>query len=313
MASSKKAIYAAIAGNLAISITKFVAAFLTGSSAMLSEGIHSLVDTGNGGLLLYGIRRSQRPADTEHAFGHGKELYFWTLMVAVLIFAIGGGVSIYEGVQHVLHADEAMSNPTINYIVIGLSVLFEGLAWATAMKGFLKVKGEGSIWRNIRVGKDPTLFAVLFEDTAAILGLMVAALGIYLSHRLSIPELDGAASIVIGVILCVVAVLLLRESKGLLLGESAAPAVLESIRSLTLADHAVESVGRMLTMHLGPEEILLNLDLQFRAALAAEEVEWAVDRVERKIREAHPQVRHIFIEAEALTRRAVRAEQHPLS
>ena len=170
------------------------------------------------------------PPDADHPFGHGKELYFYTLMVAVLIFAVGGGVSIYEGIQHVLHAEEAMDDPTINYIVIGLAILFEGFAWATALKGFLKVKGEYSVWQAVRTGKDPTLFAVLFEDTAAIAGLVVAAAGIYLGHALGRPEIDGIASILIGVILCVVAVLLLRESKGLLLGESASPAVRESIR-----------------------------------------------------------------------------------
>lgn len=308
-ASSRGAIYAAIAGNFAIAVTKFVAAFITGSSAMLAEGIHSLVDTGNGGLLLLGIRRSQRPADATHPFGHGKDLYFYTLMVAVLIFAVGGGVSIYEGVLHALHP-EPMGDPTINYVVLGLGVLFEGLAWVAALRGFIAVKGERSIWRAIRTSKDPTTFAVLFEDSAALLGLLVAALGIFLGHRLDLPILDGVASIVIGTLLCTVALLLLRETKGLLLGESADPAVRESIRTLALQDPAISEVGRLLTMHMGPHEVLLNLDLQFDRSLSAEDVERAVDRLEARIRSEHEDVRHIFIEAESLGtgRRDARAE-----
>lgn len=302
-ASSRTAIFAAIAGNFAIAVTKFIAAGITGSSAMLTEGIHSLVDTGNGGLLLLGIRRSRRPADPEHPFGYGKELYFYTLMVAVLIFALGGGVSIYEGIQHVLHADAVeMEDPTINYVVIGLAVLFEGFAWGTALKGFMQVKGKRTAWETVRTSKDPTLFAVLFEDSAALAGLVVAFLGIYLGHALEMPVLDGVASIIIGVILCVVALFLLRETKGLLLGESVDPEVLADIRGVIEADPAVEHVGRVMTMHMGPSDVLLNLDLQFDRTLDARAVEAAVDRLEEHIRAHHAEVRHIFIEAEALRR-----------
>lgn len=294
--SSKTAIYAAIAGNFAIAVTKFAAATYTGSSAMFAEGIHSLVDTGNGGLLLFGIRQSQRPPDTRHPFGYGKDLYFYTLMVAVLIFAVGGGVSVYEGILHVLHPAE-LSDPTINYVVLGFSIVFEGLAWIVAFKGFMAVKGERSIWRAIRGSKDPTTFAVLFEDSAALLGLVVAAVGIFLAHRLEMPVLDGAASIVIGAVLCVVAVLLLRETKGLLLGESADREVVESIRRVAMQDPAITGVGRLMTMHMGPREVLVNLDLQFNRGLGAEEVEQAVMRLESRIRARHDEVRHIFIEA----------------
>lgn len=308
MASSKTAIYAAIGGNFAIAVTKFFAAAVSGSAAMLAEGIHSLVDTGNGGLLLLGIRRSRRPADAEHPYGHGKELYFYTLMVAVLIFAVGGGVSIYEGVLHVLHP-EPMGDATLNYIVIALGIGFEGIAWYLALKGFLQVKGERTTWEAIRTSKDPTIYAVLFEDSAALLGLVVAGIGIYLSKRLDMPMLDGAASICIGVILCTVAVVLLRLSKGLLLGSSADPETVEAIRGMVAADPAVERVGRILTMHLGPEDVLLTLDLQFRPTLSAEEVEVAVDRIEPAIREAHPYVRHIFMEAEALGDRGAQRER----
>ncbi|MGI9175019.1 MAG: cation diffusion facilitator family transporter, partial [Rhodothermales bacterium] len=217
MASSKKAIYAAIVGNFAIAITKFIAAGISGSSAMLTEGIHSLVDTGNGGLLLFGLHRSRRPADEQHPFGYGKEVYFWTLMVAVLIFGLGGGISIYEGIQHMLHP-EPIGDPTLSYIVLALAIVFEGIVWFIAWREFNRLRGDVSSWRFIRATKDPTLFAVLFEDTAALLGLVVALVGIFLSRQLEMPILDGAASVVIGVILCVTATLLLKESKGLLVG-----------------------------------------------------------------------------------------------
>jgi cation diffusion facilitator family transporter len=299
--SSKTAIYAAIAGNLAVAATKFVAAGISGSSAMLSEGIHSLVDTGNGGLLLLGIQRSQRPADPQHPFGHGKELYFYTLMVAVLIFAVGGGVSIYEGILH-MSAPEPVKDPTINYVVLGLAIIFEGISWFVAIKGFLSLKGERSIWQEIRTSKDPTSFAVVFEDSAALGGLLIALLGIYLAQSLNRPELDGLASILIGTILCIVAVVLLRESKGLLLGESADPAVVQSIRRVIEEDPCVHSAGRLLTMHIGPREILLNVDLNFVAGLSSEEIAACVDRLEKKIRDRQPNVRNIFIEAESLSR-----------
>lgn len=300
-ASSPVAVYAAIAGNLAIAITKFVAAALTGSSAMLSEGIHSVVDTGNGLLLLLGIRLSRRPPDANHPFGHGKELYFWTFIVAILIFAVGGGMSIYEGVVHLRHP-EPVASPVWNYVVLGIAVVFEGLTWAVAYREFRRSSGAGSLWRAVHVSKDPTTFTVLFEDSAALLGLLVAFLGVFLSHQLGNPYFDGAASIVIGVILGVVAMLLAYESRGLLVGEAADDELIASVRGLAQADPAVEGVAPPLTMHLGPHEILLNLDIQFRGGLAAAEIEVAVDRLEKEIRARHPWVKRIFIEAESLTR-----------
>jgi cation diffusion facilitator family transporter len=299
-ATSKTAVYAAIAGNLAVAVTKFIAAFLTGSSAMLSEGIHSVVDTGNGLLLLWGIRRSRRPPDPSHPFGHGKELYFWTLIVAILIFAVGGGMSVYEGIVHLRHPSE-LKDPTWNYVVLALAAVFEGFAWTVAYKQLRETRGRRNLWAAVRASKDPTTFTVLVEDSAAMLGLLVAFLGVYLGQRLHNPYLDGAASIVIGVILGAVAVVLARESKGLLVGESADPEVLASIRALAEADPAVERVGPPLTMHLGPHEVLLNLDIQFRKGLSAAEVEAAVDRLEKAIRAKHPEVKRIFIEAESLT------------
>jgi cation diffusion facilitator family transporter len=218
--SSKKVIFAAIGGNLAIAVMKFVAAAFNGSSAMLSEGIHSLVDPGNGLLPLLGFRLSRQPADASHPFGYGKDLYFWMLIVAVLIFAVGGGMSMYEGISHLFHPNP-LTNPLWNYVVLGSAIVFEGFVWVIAFKAFRAVQGGQSLWQAVRTSKDPTTFAVLFEDTAALLGLLVALLGVYFGHQFDNPYLDGTASIVIGLILAVVAMLLAYESKGLLVGESA--------------------------------------------------------------------------------------------
>ena len=308
MASSKKAIYAAIVGNFAIAVTKFIAAGISGSSAMLSEGIHSLVDTGNGGLLLFGLHRSRRPADDRHPFGYGKEVYFWTLMVAVLIFGLGGGISLYEGIEHMRHP-EPIGDPTLSYIVLALAIVFEAIVWTIAWREFNRLRGDIPSWQFIRSTKDPTLFAVLFEDTAALLGLVVALVGIFLARQLEMPILDGAASVVIGVILCVTASLLLYESKGLLVGEGADPQVMADVRRLTEGDAAIQEVVRGLTLHMGPEEIVLNLEVKFDPDLDAEAVEQAVDRLERGVREEHAEVKYIFVEAESLGAR--RRDGHP--
>jgi cation diffusion facilitator family transporter len=292
---SKKAIYAAIAANLAIAVTKFTAAAFTRSSAMISEGIHSLVDTGNGGLLLLGIKRSQKPADAAHPFGHGKELYFWTLIVAIMIFAVGGGVSAYEGLLHILHP-EPIANPSWNYIVLGLAIVFEGYSFAVAFRAFKSVKGTQTIWRSIHTSKDPTTFTVLFEDTAALLGLIVALAGVYLAHNFNNPYFDGAASIVIGIILALVAVLLAYETKGLLIGEAADSETIKNIRRVAESDSCVQGVNNILTMHFGPNSIMLALELRLPSSLSAEEVKQTVDRVERAIRERYPDVKHVFIE-----------------
>ncbi len=299
-AESKFVVYAAIVGNLAIATGKFVAAGLTGSSAMLSEGIHSLVDTGNGGLLLLGMRRSRKPADALHPFGHGKELYFWSLVVAFLIFGVGGGVSAYEGILHLMHP-RPLQDPTWSYVVLGIAALFEGIVLGIAINAFRKAKGSKSTWREIRTSKDPTTFVVLFEDAAALLGLLIAFLGIYLGHRLDDPRFDGGASVVIGVLLMAVAVFLARESKGLLIGEGAGPATLASIRALAEADPLVERVHRPLTMYFGPHTVLLTLEVRFVEGLSVVELGAAAARLEQRVREGHPDIKHIFIEIRSVT------------
>lgn len=299
---SRTAIFAAIAGNLAIAATKFVAAALTGSSAMLSEGIHSVVDTGNGGLLLLGVRKSKKPADAGHPFGHGKELYFWSLVVAILIFALGGGMSVYEGVTHIAHPNHGQ-NPTWNYVVLGIAIVFESASFYFAFKAFRKEMGQQGVWQTIHASKDPTTFTILFEDTAALLGLLVAFAGIFLGHALDNPYLDGVASITIGVILGVVAGFLAYESKGLLIGEGVDQHTLKSIRKIAREDPAVVKVRKALTMHFGPHDVLLTLDIQFQEQLTAVEVSAVVDQLEKKIRDRHPEIKHIFIEAKSLIKR----------
>jgi cation diffusion facilitator family transporter len=300
------AIIAAVIGNLAVAITKFVAAGITGSSAMLSEAIHSLVDTGDGLLLMLGIHLSKRPADERHPFGHGLELYFWTLIVGVLIFGVGGGISIYEGIIHIRHPVETQSLLTA-YIVLGLSAVFEGISWGFALRQFLHAKGPEPFWKAIRTSKDPTNFVVLFEDSAALMGLAVAFVGVWLGNLLKMPAIDGAASIVIGLILCAVASFLIYETRGLLVGESASPEVLSEVRAILASEPAVERHRSPLTLHFGPNSVLLALDVQFRDELTADEIEHAVDRLESAIRTRRPEVKHIFLEAEAI--RSGRARQ----
>jgi cation diffusion facilitator family transporter len=296
---STKVIYAAIAANLAIAAIKFTAAAFTGSSAMVSEGIHSIVDTGNGGLLLFGMRRSRKPADADHPFGYGKELYFWTLIVAIVIFAVGGGISAYEGLLHLLHP-LPMKDPIWNYVVLGFAIVFESYSFIVAFKAFKGIKGKQSLWQSIRTSKDPTTYTVLFEDAAALLGLVTAFIGVVLADLLKNPYFDGAASIIIGMILAFVAVVLAYESKGLLVGEAVDPITLKNIRRLAEADPCVEGVKRALTMHFGPDDILLAMDLRFRNDLSAADLEESVHRLENAIRKEHQNIRHIFVESDSL-------------
>jgi len=298
-AESRKAVVAAIIGNLAIAVIKFIAAAMTGSSAMISEGIHSVVDTGNGALLYHGLNRGARPADEHHPFGHGMEVYFWSLIVAVSIFGIGGGMSIYEGITHIQHP-VPLEDPTINYIVLALAMVFESYSFSVAWRVFRKAKGSRRTLSAIHHGKDPSLFTVLFEDTAALLGLVVAFVGIFLSHQLEEPVIDGMTSVAIGCILVVAALWLAYESRSLLVGEAADPELLATVREIALADPAVIGLGVVLTMHLGPDDVLLNIEVQFTPGLPAEDIHAVVHRIEERITDSYPEVSRIFIEVESL-------------
>lgn len=295
-ASSKKVIIAALIGNTLIAITKFVAAALTGSSAMLSEGIHSLVDTGNQVLLLYGLRRARRPANEMFPFGYGKEVYFWSFVVAILIFAVGSGVSLYEGI-HALQHPEPVRNAVVNYVVLALAFVFEAVATSFAFREFRRRKGRTGWVPAVRRSKDPTLFTVLFEDSAALLGLVAAFLGIFLSQATGNPVWDGAASVVIGIILAGVATWLAYECKGLLIGESARNEIVEGIRSLVLGEEGISAVHRLMTLHMGPGRILVNLSVDFDDERSAGELEAAMSRLERHVKDAFPDVRWVFVEA----------------
>ncbi|MBZ9920035.1 MULTISPECIES: cation diffusion facilitator family transporter [unclassified Mesorhizobium] len=291
---SRTVIYAALAGNLAIALTKFVAAFFTGSSAMFSEGVHSLVDTGNGSLLLYGMHRAARPATRAHPLGHGRELYFWSFIVALLVFALGAGVSFYEGVTHII-APEPAANVRVNYIVLGLSFLFEGSSWLVALREFRRQKGQQGWLQAVQSSKDPSVYTVLFEDSAALLGLIVAFAGILAAEIFEMPELDGAASIGIALILGATAAFLARESKGLLIGEPASPAVQKEVLAIAQQDPAVQRANGVLTVHLGPEEIVAGLSIEFEDHLSAPEIEACVERLEAQLRKEMPEITRLFV------------------
>jgi cation diffusion facilitator family transporter len=293
-------VYAAIAANFVIAIAKFAAAAVTGSSAMLSEGIHSVVDTGNETLLLLGLERSRKPPDELHPFGYGKELYFWSLIVAILLFGIGGGLSVYEGIDHIRRPEELQS-PFWNYVVLGVALVAEGLSWWIAIRQLLKDRtSKVGVFRAFRQSKDPAVFVVVGEDTAALLGILVAAAGVYLSHRLQAPWIDGAASIVIGLILAAVAVMLVYESRALIVGEAADPILVSDVHAIVARDPAVLRTRPPLTMQMAPDEVLLNMDIQFRRDLSADALIAAIDRIEAAIRKQHPSVSRIFLEVEAV-------------
>lgn len=296
---SKKVIYAALAGNLLIAITKFVAAFFTGSSAMLSEGVHSLVDTGNGGLLLYGLNRANRPPDLTHPFGHGRELYFWSFLVALLVFALGAGVSFYEGVIHILDP-EPSRNITVNYVVLGLSIVFEGGSWLVALKEFRGSKGRMGYYEAVRKSKDPSVFTVLFEDSAALLGLFIALVAISAAHYLDMPELDGWGSIGISLVLATTAILLARECKGLLMGEAASPEVQAAVLRVAQADPAVSRANGVWTVHLGPRQILAGLSIEFEDRLTAPEIEACVERLETTLKAEVPDLVAVFVKPQTI-------------
>ncbi|MFV5403844.1 cation diffusion facilitator family transporter [Acinetobacter sp. 228] len=292
--SNKIVVYAAMFGNLAIALVKFVAAYITNSSAMLSEAVHSVVDTLNEILLLYGMKKAKKPGDVKHPFGYGRELYFWAFIVALLVFALGAIVSILQGIYHIIQPEE-MQNPMINYIVLGIAILCEGFSWLVALKTFRKQKGNMGYFEAFRRSKDPTTFTVLFEDTAALIGLVIALVGIFLAHQLNIPELDGVASILIGVVLAVSAWFLARETKGLLLGETADPKLRENVLNIAQQDAAVFSANGVLTEQMGAHQVIASLSLEFKDDLTSDQIEACVNRIETQIKQLHPEIIALFV------------------
>lgn len=297
--SSKRVIYAALLGNTLIAGSKYGAAWFTGSAAMLSEAVHSTVDTGNQALLLFGLKRAAKPADADHPFGHGLQLYFWVFVVAVLIFGVGAGLSLYHGIEKVRHP-QPIENAYVSYIVLGLAMAFEGYVWVVAFREFRHSQGEFGLFAAIRRSKDPVVFTVLLEDSAALLGLVVAIVGVGLSQALDLPVVDGVASIVIGLILAATAAFLAREAQSLLTGEAVDPEVRADIRRIASAASGVSGINEVLTMHFGPREVLVTLSVEFGDNLSATAVENTVSTIERQIRVSHPEVSRVFVEAQSL-------------
>ncbi|MGZ3592583.1 MAG: cation diffusion facilitator family transporter [Syntrophales bacterium] len=295
--SSRKAIYAALVGNCLIAMTKVVAALMTGSSAMLSEAIHSGADTGNEILLLYGLRRAKMPADNEFPFGHGKEIYFWSFVVAIVLFAGGAGLSIYKGIDQLV-SPVPVRHSYVNYGVIGLALIFEATTWYIALTEFAKSKGAWGYIQAVHRGKDPSIFVVLLEDSAAIIGLVVAFMGILLSHISGKPAYDAAAAVIIGLILAGTAILLASESKSLLIGESANKEVVQGIREIACSSKDIKRVNEVLTMHMGPDFILVNISVDFVDPILATDVEVTVAGLDKAIKRAYPNVQRIFVEVE---------------
>lgn len=294
---STRVVFAALAGNLLIAVTKFVAAALTGSSAMLSEGVHSVVDTGNQALLLYGMRRARLPPDERFPFGHGKEIYFWNFVVALLIFSTGAGVSFYEGITHLRHPTP-MERVGVAYTVLFLSLFFELLSWSVALRAFRAAKGAHGYIEAVHRGKDPTLFSVLFEDSAAVLGLLIAVIGVWLGHFTGEPRFDGAASVAIGVLLAVTAAWLAYETKSLLIGESANREIVQGIRAILAEDRSRCRVEQLLTVHMGPDFVLANISVTFAPDVTADAAEAAVADMNLRIKSRYPSVKRVFIEAQ---------------
>jgi cation diffusion facilitator family transporter len=288
------AVFAALIGNVLVALTKAAAAAWTGSSAMLSEAVHSFVDTGNEILLLYGLKRSARAPDPEHPLGHGRELYFWSFIVALLVFALGAGISLFEGVMHI-RRPEPITDPLVNYVVLGLAFLFEGASWLVSWRQFRVAKGPLGVYQAFRQSKDPPSFMVLFEDSAALLGILIAALGTFASVQLQAPALDGLASILIGLVLAGVAALLARESKSLLIGERADRELSESILRIAREISPDSQVNGIMTIHLAPEQIVAALSVDFADDLRAYQIEEQVLEMEHKIQAAHPEVVTLFI------------------
>ncbi len=290
-------VWAALAANLAIGAAKFIAAAITGSTAMLTEGIHSVVDSGNQVLLLYGERRAKRPPDALHPFGYGRELYFWAFVVAILIFAVGAVVSIYEGWLH-WSEPEPLHPPLINYIVLAVAFSLEGTSWVIALREFGAAKGNVGWWQAVKDSKDPATFTVLFEDSAALAGLIVAAVGVWASHHFADPRLDGLASITIGLILAFVAIFLAREAKGLLIGERADPGLIDGVTRIVSAHPAISAVNHVRTIHTAPKQVFVAISADFDDAVRMGDAEQFIEEIEDRLRASFPQLSSIYIRPE---------------
>ena len=295
MPTAKIALYSALFANLLIAVTKFIAAAVTRSSAMVSEGIHSAVDTSNEILLLLGMHRSRKKADAQRPFGYGKELYFWSFIVSILIFGLGGGISIYEGVTHLQHP-ELIKDPHWNYIVLGVALVFDGSSFVIALRTFNRQRGRTPFWMAVKKSRDPSTFVVLFEDAADVLGLLLALAGVYFGHRFNNPYLDGIASLLIGLLLTGVSLVLARESRSLLMGETASPQALEHIVRIAETSAVVKKVQEHLSMVLGPEEVMLVLRVVVRDGAFSGHVTQAVKDLKQAIQSAYPNMKRIFIE-----------------
>jgi cation diffusion facilitator family transporter len=299
MASSKTSIYSALAANLLIAITKFIAGGITKSGAMVAEGVHSVVDTVNELLLLLGIHQSKKKADASHPFGYGKELYFWSFIVSILIFGLGGGISIYEGINHIQHP-EPLERPMINYIVLGLSIIFEGFSLIVAAKHFNQSRGETPWWEAVVKSKDPSNFLVLFEDSAAVVGLFIVLICTIFNDIYNLPYLDGVASIMVGLVLVLVSAILARESRSLLMGEGIAPETKTKICQIVERDPAVNKTMHILSTYQSPEEILLMLIVAFKPDLDTEELTTAIDRIRDTVKAEYNLVRYVIIQPETV-------------
>ncbi len=291
---SRTAVWVALVGNLLVATTKAGAAAFTGSSAMLSEAVHSFVDTGNEVLLLYGMRVAKKKADRDHPAGYGRELYFWSFIVALLVFAFGAGVSIYEGVHHVLEP-QPIEHAMLSELVLAASFLFEGWSWVVSWRQFRKVKGDLGWYEAFRKSKDPPLFMVLFEDSAALIGIVIAAVGIALAANFDLPLADGISSILIGLVLACTSTLLARESKSLLIGEKADSALIKSMLDIANGACGTSRANGVLTIQMAPDEIMAAMSFEFDDALTAPQIEEMIADIERRIHAAHPEVKSLFI------------------
>jgi len=297
--SSQKVILAALAGNSLIAISKFIAAGITGSSAMVSEGIHSVVDSGNQLLMLWGLRQARRPASAEFPFGHGKEIYFWGFVVAIMLFALGAGLSLYKGITHLDHP-EPISEPMTNFIVLGVAIVFEAATCWVALREFAKVKGRYGYFQAVKLGKDPSMFVVVFEDIAALIGLLLALTGLTIGLITGDPVWDAVASIAIGLLLGVTAVWLAWETKGLLIGESANAEIVKGIRQIIQAEPGIDAINEISTLHMGPDFILTTLSIDFADRLQVGELENRIKALRETIRQRFPSVKRVFIAAESI-------------